>query len=96
MKFPDYINILRKHFKKSISTEELCRILFDSIIIPANLTDSHGEILTIGKAEISRIMNSKKNIPVQLQDHVYDNEVLESMNTYFQDNIVIYYIRYCS
>lgn len=88
MKFPDYINILRKHFKKSISTEELCRILFDSIIIPANLTDSHGEILTIGKAEISRIMNSKKNIPVQLQDHVYDNEVLESMNTYFQDNIV--------
>ena len=88
VQFPDYISILKKHFKKSISVEELCRILFDSIIIPANLTDSHGETLDIDKAEISRIMNHKKNISVQLQDHVYDDNVLAGMNTYFQDNIV--------
>lgn len=45
MKFPDYVSILKKHFKKSISVEELCRILLDTIIIPANLTDSHGNPL---------------------------------------------------
>ena len=88
MKFPDYVNILRKHFKKYISVEELCRTLFDSIIISANVTDSHGELLDINKTEISRIMNSKKNIPTQLQDHVYDTAVLDGMNDYFQKNIV--------
>ena len=88
MKFPDYISILKRHFKKSISAEELCRILFDAIIGPANLTDSHGEMLYIDKTEISRIMNCKKNVPVQLQDHVYDDAVLAEMNEYFRQNIV--------
>ncbi len=88
MRFPDYINILKNHFKQTISIEELCHILFDSIILPANLTDSHNEPLYIDKSEISRIMNYKKNIPSLLQEHIHDDEVLSTMNDYFQKNIV--------
>lgn len=33
-------------------------------------------------------MNCKKNISAQIQDHVYDDVVLNGMNEYFQQNIV--------
>ena len=33
-------------------------------------------------------MNCKKNISAQIQDHVYDDVVLNGMNKYFQQNIV--------
>ena len=88
MVFAEFANILKEHFKKKISDEKLCGILFDAIIFPADLRNRHGEILTVDKAEISRIMNRKKNIPNALQEHVWDKEVQESLDKYFATQIV--------
>ena len=88
MHFPDYVNTLKNHFHQTISNAELCGLLFDSIIKPANLTNRNGEILTIEKAEISRILNHKKNLPTALLDHVYDKVVLDNISEYFKSQIV--------
>ena len=88
MVFEEYMSILKKHFKQKISNEELCGILFDAIIIPADLKNRNGEILTLDKAEVSRIMNRKKNIPRALQEHVRDKKVLNGLENYFETNIV--------
>lgn len=70
MVFAEYVSVLKKYFKQSISNDELCGILFDAIIFPADLKNCNGEIFTLDKAEVSRIMNRKKNIPKKLQEHV--------------------------
>ena len=87
MFFTEYINILKKNFKRSISNEEICGILFDAIIEPANIKNRNGEMLTIEKAEISRILKQKKNIPTALQDHIYDKDVLDNISNYFETQI---------
>lgn len=88
MVFADFVNTLKRHFKKSISNEELCGILFDAIIIPADVRNSNGEVLTIEKDTISRLMNQKIGMPSALQDHVYDDAVIDSISSYFKANIV--------
>lgn len=88
MIFADFVNTLKGHFKKSISNEKLCGILFDAIIAPADVKNSSGEVLTIEKGEISRIMNQKISMPIALQDHVYDNAVIAGLSGYFKTHIV--------
>ena len=88
MIFADFVNTLKKHFKRAISNEELCGILFDAIIEPTDLKNRKGELMTIEKGEISRIMNQKKSMPSALRDHVYDNAVLDGIGEYFQTQIV--------
>lgn len=60
MTFADYVGVLKKHFKKKISNEELCGILFDAIITPLNLKNQRGKDFILDKSEISCIMNGKK------------------------------------
>lgn len=88
MFFSDYVSTLKKHFKKSISNDELCGILFDAIIIPLDLKNQNGSDFIIDKADISRIMNGKKKIPKALQDHIYDKIVLDELEKYFEKNII--------
>lgn len=66
MTFANYVNVLKKHFKQSISNNMLCGILFDAIILPLDLKKRNGEDFIVDKAEISRIMNGKKKIPTAL------------------------------
>ena len=66
----------------------VCANFFDAIIIPADLKNRNGEILTLDKAEVSRIMNRKKNIPRALQEHVRDKKVINGLENYFETNIV--------
>lgn len=88
MIFADYVRTLKKHFKRKISDQELCEILFDSIISPLDLKNRNNEVLTLDKAEVSRIMNGRKNIPKILQDHVYDQIVLDDLEEYFDTKII--------
>ena len=88
MYFADFVNVLKRHFRRTISNDELCGILFDSIIRPSDLKNRNGEIPTIEKNEISRIMSRKINIPSLLREHVYDEAVFNGLTEYFQVNIV--------
>ena len=84
MVFAEYVNVLKKPFKHSISGNELCRILFDAIIERLDLKNRNGELLTVDKADISRIMNGKKKIPTALQGHVWDKLVIDGLEEYFK------------
>ena len=88
MTFANYVNVLKKHFKQSISNNMLCGILFDAIILPLDLKKRNGEDFIVDKAEISRIMNGKKKIPTALQEHIWDKPVLDGLEKYFETNIV--------
>ena len=88
MIFAEYVSVLKKYFKQPISNDELCGILFDVIIFPADLKNRNGEIFTLDKAEVSRIMNRKKNIPKKLQEHVWDKKIQDGLENYFEKNIV--------
>ena len=88
MTFADFISLLKKNFKNNVSDEDLCHLLFNSIIFPADLKNKSGEPLCFEKGEISLILNQKKIIPTVLQDHVYDDCVSKSICDYFQKNVV--------
>lgn len=88
MTFADYVGVLKKHFKKKISNEELCGILFDAIITPLNLKNQRGKDFILDKSEISCIMNGKKKISTALQEHIWDEPVLDGLEEYFETNIV--------
>lgn len=88
MLFSDYITLLKAHFCKTISNEELCGILFDAVILPLDLKNKNGEPLLLDKTTISRIMNDKQNIPRQIRDSIYEPAVLSGLVSYFDDNIV--------
>lgn len=47
MYLKEYLKTIQQNFSTHISEEELFRLLFDSIIIPLNLTGSNGELWTI-------------------------------------------------
>lgn len=87
MTFTDYARTLKNFFKRPVSDVELCQKLFDAIIKPLDLRNRKGEVLTFDKADISRIMNRKKNIPKHLQAHIHDKVVCENLHDYFEDNI---------
>ena len=90
MNFGEYIKILKGHFSKQISNDSLCRLLFDSIIEPLELTDpKSGELLDYSKGRISEIINGKKPIPASIRDNVYEPKVTDGLIEYFDQNIVL-------
>ena len=88
MVFADYLHAVKKNFKRKISNDELCEIHFDAIIIPVDLRNRNGEILTVDKADISRILNRKQNVPNALREHIWDKSVQNSIDKYFETKIV--------
>jgi len=86
--FSEYINLLKAHFCKSISNEELCGILFDSVIVPLDLRNKRGEPFLLDKATISKVMNNRQNVPQKIRDNIYEPAVLSGIVGYFDDNIV--------
>ena len=88
MTFTDYILILKRNFKTPIPQDNLCRMIFDSVITTAELTKSDGSYLDIDTADISKILSRQKNIPAEIQSHAFDEEISQAMHNYFQQNIV--------
>ena len=88
MLFSDYVKILQNHFQRSIGEYELCSLLFDSVIVPADLKSSNGEILSVSKSAVSKIMNNNGKINQQIRDHIYDDEVVEQLIDFFDEQIV--------
>lgn len=90
MLFSEYVHILQNHFKSSIGNYELCKILFDFVIIPAKLYNSkdNTEYLTVSEGTVSKIMNGLAPIHTQIRDHIYDEEVLDGLIKNFIEDIV--------
>lgn len=88
MVFAEYARVIKRHFKHKISDADLCEVLFDAVIEPLDLRNRNGEIWTVDKAEVSRIMNRKKNIPKTLYNHICDKKVLDGLEKYFRTRIV--------
>lgn len=88
MVFAEYARVIKRHCKHKISDADLCELLFDAVIEPLDLRNRNGEIWTVDKAEVSRIMNRKKNIPKALQNHICDKKVRDELEEYFQTQIV--------
>ncbi len=88
MLFSDYIATLEAHFRKSVSNEELCGILFDGVILPIDLRNKNGEPLILDKVTVSKLMNNKQNVPKLIRDNIYEPAVLSGIVKYIEDNIV--------
>lgn len=88
MYLKEYLKTIQQNFSTHISEEELFRLLFDSIIIPLNLTGSNGEPLDYSKSYISSILNRRRNIPSILRDNYYNPTVIDGMREYFEQNIL--------
>ena len=86
--FSEFISVLRKHFKEPISQDDLCKLIFDSVITTAKLGKNATEFSNIDKSDISKILNQKKNIPAEIQSHAFDKKISADMKEYFQTNIV--------
>lgn len=84
----DYVNVLKAHFCKSISNEDLLRLLFESVVAPLDLRNKKGDPFILDKATASKIMNGKQNAPRLIRDNVYEHAVLLGLVTFFEDNIV--------
>ena len=88
MVFAEYARVIKRHFKHKISDADLCEVLFDAVIEPLDLRNRNGEIWTVDKAEVSRIMNRKKNIPKALRNHIHDKKVQDGIENYFRTRIL--------
>ena len=66
----DYVNVLKAHFCKSISNEDLLRLLFESVVAPLDLRNKKGDPFILDKATASKIMNGKQNAPRLIRDNV--------------------------
>ena len=88
MLFSDFIKILQNHYKNSIGDHELCSLLFDFVIEPAELYTSNGNLIYINKGVVSKLLNGTAKIPRQIRDHIYDGVVIDSLVSKFDDSVV--------
>jgi len=79
MLFGDFVDILSKHFKKSIGKLELCNILFDFVILPADLKDKNGQPLILAESVRSRILKGESPMHNKIRDHIYDSVVIDKL-----------------
>ncbi|MDO4394224.1 MAG: hypothetical protein Q4C80_07425 [Bacillota bacterium] len=87
MLFGDYLKLVKNSFSDSITDEYLCRLLFDSIITPLNLTSRTGDLLDYDKNKVSDIVTGRRNIPSQIKSNIYNKEVTKRLAEYFEINI---------
>ena len=88
MFFPDYVKLLKKNYKKRPGNDDLCTILFDSVIGPLDLKSKNNEMVTFSSALISNIMNRKADIPGHIRDNIYEEKVADTIVDYFDKYIV--------
>lgn len=90
MLFSKYVRILQNHYKESIGDAELCSILFDFVIMTAELTNSKdpSSFITISPSTISKILAGNAPIHKQIRDHIYDDKVVSNLVNNFSESIV--------
>ena len=88
MQFGEYVNILKKHYKVTISDQVLCTTLFDFVIEPAKLKDKNNELLTIPNSSISRMLNGIAPIHTKIRDNIYNDAVITALGDNINTHIV--------
>ncbi len=88
MLFRDYVTILKKHYKRTISVQKLCELLFDFVLDNATVENDESVPVAIGKDRISRMMNGKAAIHQFIRDHICDDSVTESLVSSFQKKVL--------
>ncbi|MBQ2677800.1 MAG: hypothetical protein IJF96_02685 [Firmicutes bacterium] len=79
---------MKNSFSDSITDEELCRLLFDSIINPLNLTGKTGDLLDYDKNKVSDFLSGRRVIPTQIKSNIYNKKVTQGLTAYFETNVV--------
>lgn len=74
----------------SIADPDLIELLYDAVAMPSNLSNKDGDTITVSKSQASKIMNRQKggNVLKIIRDHSSDKVVLDSINEYFQKNVL--------
>lgn len=88
MLFSDYVTILKKHYKRNVSVQKLCELLFDFVIDNATLEDGEVAPTLIGKDRISKMMNGKEGVHQFIRNHIYDDSVSDSLIISFQKRVL--------
>ena len=68
----------------------MINLLYDAVSIPTGLTNQNNDVLTVDKSVASKIFHRKKggNINYSIQSHSNDKKVLETIELYFEENII--------
>lgn len=88
MLFGDYLKLIKNSFSDTITDEELCRLLFDSIVYPLNLIGKTGDLLDYDKNKVNDFISGRRNIPAQIKGNIYNKKVTKGLPEYFGTNIV--------
>ena len=88
MNFSEYFNLVRRYLKKKISKDELCMLLFDSVIEPLDLTNANADVVSYNAARLNEIANGKRPVPVQIKENIFEDEVAATIVDYFSRNVV--------
>lgn len=71
-----------------VSDEWLIGLLYDSIVIPTQLTDKNGELVMVSKTVTSELVNRKTNVSPKIKKASSDTRVTGSITAYFEKKIV--------
>lgn len=88
MNFSEYFGLVRSFLKKRISKDELCMLLFDSVIEPLDLTNAKNDIVSYTAARLNEIVNGKRPVPTQIKENIFEDAVTATIVEYFNRNIV--------
>lgn len=88
MKFRDYFDVIKGNLAKGIANDDLCRLLFGCVIDPLDLRSTSGEPLYYSKGFLSDLLNSKKKMPKQIKENIYEQKVSDTIADYFEQYIV--------
>ena len=88
MKFSDYFEIIRNNYTKKDNKDNICILLFNSIIKPLDLRNEKGDPLIYSSGRLSEYITGKKTIPDILRDNVYEQAVTESITDYFEKEVI--------
>lgn len=88
--FATVINELKLSSKETIADPDLINLLYDAVAEPINLTNKNGDPITVSKGTASKIVNRTKggNPNRDIRKHSQDQRVLDSIERFFQKNIV--------
>ena len=80
-----YIKELKKCSKnRMISDEEFVRELFNTIVIPADITNKNGEIFDLNKSRVSRLLSGKDDVPSALREALMQDGIEDKIKDEFQ------------
>lgn len=88
--FSTVLKEIKAAFVEPVSDPDLIQLLYDGIAIPANITNQNGDAIIVSKPSASAIMNRKRggNALKVIRQHSIDEVVVNTIDDYFQRNVV--------